>query len=94
MLSFDNIVNKQYCLYHCITGLPVGNITVGEDPSVHAVLERTASLPVHYANSTEFGGVRQFTSQMRLNAYPDTGIESSPFIFKIQRSNKLSPVHI
>lgn len=56
-----------------LSGLPVGNVPLGEDPSVHPVLERTASLPVH--QTTGSGGSRQFTSQFRPNASPDTGTE-------------------
>ena len=66
-------MNSIVCII--VTGLPVGNISLGEDPSVHPVLERTASLPVHQATSTGFGGIRQFASQMRPNASPDTGID-------------------
>jgi hypothetical protein len=60
----------------CWLGLPVGNIPLGEDPSaaVHPFVERSASLPVPQQLNVGFGATRQFTSQVRPNASPDTGL--------------------
>ncbi|XP_046450026.1 baculoviral IAP repeat-containing protein 7-B-like isoform X2 [Daphnia pulex] len=60
-----------------ILGLPVGNIPLGENPStVHLNVERTASLPVPQQLNIGFGATRQFTSQFRPNASPDTELRS------------------
>ncbi len=70
----------------CWLGLPVGNIPLGENPStVHPNVERTASLPVpQQLSSIGFGATRQFTSQFRPNAAPDTGMTiTSYFIINL-----------
>lgn len=69
-----------------LSGLPVGNIPLGEDLPYHPLVERTASLPVPQQLNTGFGpgATRHFTSQMRPDAFPDTGRKSQnyfPFQF-------------
>lgn len=57
----------------CFSGLPVGNVPLGEDQSHHALVERATSLPVPQQMNTGFGATHHFTSQMRPDAFPDTG---------------------
>lgn len=75
----------------CWLGLPVGNIPLGENPStVHLNVERTASLPVPQQLNIGFGATRQFTSQFRPNASPDTGMTTTNyFIIYLVYSNTI-----
>lgn len=79
-LIFLQLGFGSLCVLSYFAGLPVGNIPLGEDPSLHQVLERTASLPPHQTVNG-FGVSRQFSSQLRPNASPDTGTVNGSFYF-------------